>query len=72
MDHLLFKGRPPSLQEIGVEADISRERARFYVDRLQEKGHLIRLGFKRNQKILFPALWIEKHTKKSLKKNHAK
>ena len=61
------EGKPPTLREIGIEEEISHERARFYIDRLIATGKLLKFKFKKNQKVLFPAPWIERHTKKSLK-----
>ncbi len=62
------KKKCPSLQDVGIEADLSRERSRFYRDRLEEKGYLVRVEFRKNQPILLPHEWIEMHDKKTFKK----
>lgn len=60
---LLAKGRPPTLREIAIEEDISRQRANFYIKRLEEDGKLKQFLFKKNQRILLPINWIEKYPK---------
>jgi hypothetical protein len=58
----------PSLAKVGINADISRQRAGFYVDRLEKEGFLIKIKFKANQPVLLPHEWIKRYTKKDLKK----
>jgi DNA-binding Lrp family transcriptional regulator len=60
LDKLLFNGKPPSLADIAKEENISRERARFYVERLQKEGYLIRLKHRKNQKVLLPCSWFQR------------
>ncbi len=64
------EGRPPTLREVSLREDITRERARQLIDKLIRDGRLVDFShyYYKSQKMLIPVellqpAFIEKHYK---------